>query len=53
MVKGQVGLRCRKAMLSYALHHLRLDEPRPASPESQQIVLKNAAQIAIILRRKP
>lgn len=50
MVQGKVGLRCRKAMLFYALHHLRLDEPK-AAPEARQIVLKNADQIARIMRR--
>lgn len=46
MVKGRVGLKCRKALVFYTLHHLRLDERIAISPEAQQVVLKNAAQIA-------
>ena len=51
MVKGRVGLKCRKALLFYTLHHLRLDERASASPEAQQIVLRNAAQIAGMTER--
>ena len=51
MVKGHVGLRCRKAMLFYVLHHLRLDDRASNTPEASQIVLKNAAQIAKAMGR--
>lgn len=50
MKKGKVGLHCRKAMLFYALHHLRLDETK-ATPEARQVVLKNAEQITRIMQR--
>jgi predicted DNA-binding transcriptional regulator YafY len=49
MSKGRVELRCRKALLFYVLRHLRLDGRSASTPEAQQIVLKNQAQVERLL----
>lgn len=48
MTKGEVTLSCRKALLFYVLRHLRLDEGDSATPEQQQIVLKNRATLGTL-----
>ena len=45
MVGGQVAFSCREALLFYVLRHLRLDS-EARTPEAQQIILKNASEIA-------
>ncbi len=45
MSAGQVELESRRALLFYVLRHLRLDGERDDTPEAQQIVLKNRAEL--------
>ena len=49
MVDGKVSFECRRAFLFYVLRELRLDRPG-LLPEEQQIVLKNAREIARLQR---
>jgi predicted DNA-binding transcriptional regulator YafY len=49
MKDGQVEFQCRQAFLFYALRHLRLDLEGTATPEAQQIVLKNRADIEAVM----
>lgn len=46
MEGGEVVLECRQALLFYLLKHLGLDGKTEARPEAQQIVLKNADEVA-------
>lgn len=47
MEDGEVVLECRQALLFYVLKHLGLDAtPNQHRPEAQQIILKNATEIA-------
>ena len=50
MESGEVVLECRQALLFYLLKHLGLDAGREVKPEAQQIILKNADEIAGYLR---
>lgn len=45
MSEGQTVLRCRKALVFYALRRLCL-QPHDAGPEVRQLVLKNRRQLA-------
>lgn len=45
MTAGVVTLTCRQALVFYVLRHLHLDRDESATPEQQQIVLKNRAAI--------
>jgi hypothetical protein len=45
MTDGEVTLSCRRAFLFYALRHLHL-EGSAATPEAQQVVLKNRREVA-------
>ena len=45
MTSGEVVLECRQALLFYLLKQIGFDGRRSASPEAQQIVLKNAAEV--------
>lgn len=51
MTNGEVELKCRQSLLFYILKRLGLDSYVEASPEAQQIVLKNKADIAPYLIR--
>ena len=46
MTNGVVSFRCRQALLFYALRHLRLDGDDNATPEQQQVVLRNKALVS-------
>ncbi|PKO49081.1 MAG: WYL domain-containing protein [Betaproteobacteria bacterium HGW-Betaproteobacteria-4] len=46
MDNGEVVLECRQALLFYLLKHLGLEGGGVARPEAQQIVLKNAEEVA-------
>jgi hypothetical protein len=45
MSDGAATLSCRQALLFYLLKHLRLDLDQPGTPEAQQIVLLNEADV--------
>ncbi|MFB9122509.1 WYL domain-containing protein [Paraburkholderia dipogonis] len=45
MVQGQLDLNCRQALLFYTLKQLGLDATAGETPEAQQIVLKNRAEV--------
>jgi hypothetical protein len=45
MTDGKAMLSCRQALLFYLLKHLRLDLDQPGTPEAQQIVLLNEAEV--------
>lgn len=45
MTDGVAKLSCRQALLFYLLKHLRLDLDQPDTPEAQQIVLVNEADV--------
>lgn len=47
MDNGEVVLECRQALLFYLLKHLGLDGRSAVSPEAQQIILKNAEEVAL------
>ncbi len=44
MTRGRLELRCRQALLLYALRNLRLDT-QEGSPKARQIVLENAQEV--------
>jgi hypothetical protein len=46
MENGQAVLECRQALLFYVLRNLGLDGQHEKSPLAQQIVLKNADEVA-------
>nr|WP_232232646.1 WYL domain-containing protein [Cupriavidus sp. amp6] len=46
MENGEVILVCRQALLFYLLRNLGLDERREKRPQAQQIVLRNADEVA-------
>jgi len=46
MANGEVVLECRQALLFYLLKHLGLEGREESRPEAQQIVLKNAEEVA-------
>jgi hypothetical protein len=50
MEGGEVSLTCRHALLYYTLRKLGLDNEGNCSPEQQQIVLKNRAELASFLQ---
>lgn len=50
MQNGEVELKCRQALLFYALRRLGLSAQESHSPEAQQIVLKNQAELASFYR---
>lgn len=45
MTDGKATLSCRQALLFYLLKHLKLDLDQPGTPEAQQIVLLNEAEV--------
>ncbi len=49
MVAGKVVLKCRQALLFYALKHLGLDRMTGGSPKAHQIVLENRAELESLL----
>lgn len=51
MTNGQVILETRQAMLYYVLQRLGLSRDGAIRPEAQQIQLKNAADVRVILER--
>ncbi|AJF01253.1 transcriptional regulator [Pandoraea apista] len=51
MTDGETKLTCRQALLFYTLKRLGLNQQGTPSPESQHIVLKNAADLAPFLNR--
>ncbi len=53
MTDGEVKLTCRHALLSYTLKRLGLNGPLSQSPEAQQIVLKNKAELESFLSVSP
>lgn len=53
MTNGEGKLTCRKALLSYTLKRLGLNGPLSNSPEAQQIVLKNKAELESYLLVSP
>lgn len=46
MTSGEAVLECRQALLFYLLKQLGFDGRNSSSPEAQQVVLKNAAEVA-------
>lgn len=50
MRNGEVELECRQALLFYALKRLGLNQQGAQQPEAQQIVLKNEAELASLLK---
>jgi predicted DNA-binding transcriptional regulator YafY len=53
MTDGEGKLTCRQALLSYTLKRLGLNGPLSQSPEAQQIVLKNKAELESFLSVSP
>jgi len=53
MTNGEGKLNCRLALLSYTLKRLGLNGPLSNSPEAQQIVLKNRAELESFLLVSP
>jgi hypothetical protein len=49
MVAGRIVLKCRQALLFYALKHLGLDHTTGGSPKAHQIVLENRSEIEPLL----
>lgn len=49
MEDGQVEFHCRRAFLFYALRHLRLELAESAKPETQQIALRNRAEVEALM----
>jgi predicted DNA-binding transcriptional regulator YafY len=49
MVGGEAVLKCRRALLYYVIRRLGLNADGPATPEAQQIALKNRREIAAYL----
>lgn len=50
MTNGEVELKCRQSLLYYTLKRLGLNQRGTSQPESQQIVLKNEAELAPLLQ---
>jgi len=50
MESGELSLTCRQALLYYTLKKLGLDNKHERSPEQQQIVLKNRAELVPFLQ---
>ncbi len=50
MDEGEAVLECRQALLFYLLKHLGFEKGRNVKPEAQQIILKNADEIAQYLK---
>lgn len=53
MKDGEVTLECRQALLFYTLRQLGLNSPLATTPEAQQIVLKNQAELSHLLSTPP
>ena len=53
MKDGEAKLECRQALLFYTLKRLGLNSSMTASPEAQQIVLKNQAELSHLLSASP
>ncbi len=49
MIKGQVRLECRQALLFYVLRHLGLDDVKQRDADKAQVVLVNTAEVATYL----
>lgn len=49
MAAGRIVLKCRQALLFYALKHLGLDHTTGGSPKAHQIVLENRSEIESLL----
>jgi predicted DNA-binding transcriptional regulator YafY len=49
MAEGKLVLKCRQALLFYALKHLGLDQLTGGSPKAHQIVLENRSEIEPLL----
>jgi predicted DNA-binding transcriptional regulator YafY len=49
MESGRIVLKCRQALLFYALKHLGLDHATGGSPKAHQIVLENRSEIEPLL----
>ena len=50
MQHGHTGMRCRQALLFYVLRHLRLDAKPTATPQEQQIILRNRTEVERLLQ---
>ena len=49
MADGRIVLKCRQALLFYALKHLGLDHTTGGSPKAHQIVLENRTEVEPLL----